>query len=175
MRTKNLTAEMELAERRGELIEKKLVERQAAYLLVAMRQAALNILQAYYRRILNVKEPREAKEILREAMISLLNTIKDLPNAVSDPTWLAKVERGRRQIAPSFARVKEGKLYRSPLYSGRLADPEKRLWGLTVKQVQSSSGFSCFRLYWLLISAIRACPSGLLLQDIRSFFAKLKR
>ena len=92
MRTKNLTAEMELAERRGEVIEKKLVERQAAYLLVAMRQAALNIPQPYYRRILNVKEPREAKEILREAMISLLNTMKDLPKGVSNPNWLAKVE-----------------------------------------------------------------------------------
>ena len=47
MRTKNLTAEMQLAERRGELIEKKLVEQQAAYLLVALRQATLNIPQAY--------------------------------------------------------------------------------------------------------------------------------
>ena len=56
-----------------------------------------------------------------------------------------------------------------------LLTPRKDCGGLTVKQVQSSSGFSCFRLYWLLISAIRACPSGLLLQDIRSFFAKLKR
>ena len=37
MRTKNLTAEMQLAERREELIEKRLVERQAAYLLVALR------------------------------------------------------------------------------------------------------------------------------------------
>ena len=92
MRTKNHTAEMVLAERRGELIEKKLVEHQAAYLLVAMRQAALNIPQAYARRILNIAEPRQAKEILREAMTGLLNTIKDLPNAVTDPDWLAKVE-----------------------------------------------------------------------------------
>ena len=59
MRTKNLTAEMELAERRGELTEKRLVESQAAYLLVAMRQAALNIPQAYYRRILKSEQLRE--------------------------------------------------------------------------------------------------------------------
>ena len=45
MRTKNLTAEMILAERRGELIEKRLVEQQASYLLVALRQAILNIPQ----------------------------------------------------------------------------------------------------------------------------------
>jgi hypothetical protein len=36
IRAKTLRAEMELAERRGELIEKRLVERQAAYLLVAL-------------------------------------------------------------------------------------------------------------------------------------------
>jgi hypothetical protein len=93
MSTKALIAEMHLAERRGELIKKKLVEHQAAYLLVAMRQAALNIPQAYARRILNIAEPRKAKEILKEAMISLLNTIKDLPNAVSDPDWLATLEK----------------------------------------------------------------------------------
>ena len=45
MRTKNLTAEMVLAERRGELIEKRLVERQAGYLLVALRQAILKVPQ----------------------------------------------------------------------------------------------------------------------------------
>ena len=41
MQTKNLSAEMMLAERRGELIEKRLVEQQAAYLLVALRQRIL--------------------------------------------------------------------------------------------------------------------------------------
>ena len=45
MQTKNLAAEMQLAERRGQLIEKRLVEQQAAYLLVALRQAILNIPQ----------------------------------------------------------------------------------------------------------------------------------
>ena len=92
MSTKALTAEMQLAERRGELIEKRLVEQQAAYLLVAIRQAALNIPQAYARRILNIAEPRKAKEILREAMVGLLNTIKDLPKAVTDPNWLKSLE-----------------------------------------------------------------------------------
>jgi hypothetical protein len=47
MRTKNLTAEMVLAERREQLIEKRLVERQAAYLLVALRQAILNVPQTW--------------------------------------------------------------------------------------------------------------------------------
>jgi hypothetical protein len=47
MSTKALTAEMQLAERRGELIEKKLVEAQAVYLLVAFRQRILNLGQTW--------------------------------------------------------------------------------------------------------------------------------
>ena len=45
--TKALTAEMHLAERRGELIEKSLLEKQAAFLLIAMRQKKLNMPQTY--------------------------------------------------------------------------------------------------------------------------------
>ena len=56
MRTKNLTAEMQLAERRGELIEKRLVEQQAAYLLVALRQAILNVPQTWCRRLIGLND-----------------------------------------------------------------------------------------------------------------------
>jgi hypothetical protein len=71
MRTKNLTAEMQLAERRGELIEKRLVESQAAYLLVALRQKILNIPQAYARRILGLTEASQASRILKEMSIAV--------------------------------------------------------------------------------------------------------
>jgi hypothetical protein len=43
MSTKALTAEMQLAERRGELIEKKLVIAQGAFLMIAFRQTMLNL------------------------------------------------------------------------------------------------------------------------------------
>ena len=83
-----------LARARGELIEKRLVERQAAFLLVAMRQKILNMPQAYARRLTGLKDVREVKRVLEGAAISILNEIKDLPNAISDPDWLAKVEEG---------------------------------------------------------------------------------
>lgn len=92
MRTKNLTAEMNLAERREELIEKRLVERQAAYLLVALRQRILGVPHAYARRILGLKDATEAMGILREAMTELLNEIKDLPGKVTNPRWLDELE-----------------------------------------------------------------------------------
>jgi hypothetical protein len=93
-RAKAQQSEMLLARARGELIEKRLVERQAAFLLVTMRQKILNISQAYARRLTGLKDVREVKRVLEGAAISILNEIKDLPNAISDPDWLAKVEEG---------------------------------------------------------------------------------
>jgi hypothetical protein len=92
MRTKNLTAEMLLAERREQLIEKRLVEQQAAYLLVALRQAILNTPQTYCRRILGLEDAAEASRILREMAVSVLNEIKDLPSKAVNPNWLEELE-----------------------------------------------------------------------------------
>jgi hypothetical protein len=92
MRTKALTAEMILAERRGELIEKRSVERQAAYLLVALRQRILNVPQAYARRIIGLKDASQAKRMLQEMAISVLNELKDLPQKVTNPNWLRELE-----------------------------------------------------------------------------------
>ena len=88
MNTKALTAEMVLAERRGELIEKRLVERQAAYLLVALRQAILNIPQTWCRRLMGLNDAAQTSRILREMAISILGEIKDLPAKVTNPDWL---------------------------------------------------------------------------------------
>ena len=65
MRAKNLTAEMVLAERRGKLIEKRLVEAQAAYLLVALRKRILNIPQTYCRRMVGLTDAKAAKKMLQ--------------------------------------------------------------------------------------------------------------
>jgi hypothetical protein len=93
MRTKNLTAEMILAERRGELIEKKLVEQQAAYLLVALRQAILNVPQTWCRRLMGLNDAAQVSRILREMALSLLGEIKDLPSKVTNPEWLDEIEK----------------------------------------------------------------------------------
>jgi hypothetical protein len=91
MRTKNHTAEVVLAERRGELIEKSLVERQAAYLLVALRQAILNIPQTWCRRLMGINDAAQVSRILREMAISILGEIKDLPAKVTNPDWLDEI------------------------------------------------------------------------------------
>jgi hypothetical protein len=92
MRAKAFMAETAAAERRGELIEKRLVEKQAAYLLVALRQKILNLPQTYARRVVGLKDAAQASNMLREMAISVLNEIKDLPSKVVDRNWLEKVE-----------------------------------------------------------------------------------
>jgi hypothetical protein len=94
MHAKALTAEMVLAQNRDELIEKKLVERQAAYLLISLRQRILNVPQTYARRMVGLKDAAQASKMLREMAISVLNEIKDLPSKVVDRNWLEKVEEG---------------------------------------------------------------------------------
>lgn len=96
LRAKAFLAEMAAAVRRGELIEKRLVTTQASYLLTAMRQKILNLPQTYSRRLVGLND-REIAQVLEGAAHSILNEIKDLPNTVTNPHWLASLEeKGRR-------------------------------------------------------------------------------
>ena len=46
----------------------------------------------FFRRMVGLKDANAAKKMLQEMAVSVLNEIKDLPSAVTDPNWLAKVE-----------------------------------------------------------------------------------
>jgi hypothetical protein len=87
-----LLAEISAAQRRNELIEKRLVTAQATYLLIAMRQKILNLPQTYARRLVDLKDVSEVQKVLKGTAISILNEIKDLPSAVTDPSWLESLE-----------------------------------------------------------------------------------
>ena len=92
MHAKAFMAETSAAARRGELIEKSLVEKQAAYLLVALRQKILNVPATEARKILNIADPRQARAVLREMMIGLPGELRDLPSKVTNPHWLDELE-----------------------------------------------------------------------------------
>jgi hypothetical protein len=89
---RRLETEMRVAERRGELMHVKLVERQLAYLLVALRQRILNIPQSYARKLLGLEDVGQVMRVLREMSISILNEIQYLPQQVTDPNWLETLE-----------------------------------------------------------------------------------
>jgi hypothetical protein len=91
-RTKAQQSELLLARAREELITKELVTKQAAFLLIQMRQKILNFPSTFARRILGLTDVNQASAILREMAISVLNEIKDLPQAAIDPGWLKKLD-----------------------------------------------------------------------------------
>jgi hypothetical protein len=68
-----------------------LVEKQAAYLLISMRQRMLAVPQAYAGRLVGLADAHEASQILRAAMLELLDELKDLPARVTDASWLERV------------------------------------------------------------------------------------
>jgi hypothetical protein len=78
---------MLLAERRGQLIEKKLVQTQAAFLLVGMRQRALTLPQAYCDRLAASGDPLEVKSVLDQAMRELLSEMQELPTRIDAAEW----------------------------------------------------------------------------------------
>jgi hypothetical protein len=56
IRTRRMQSELLLAKARGELIPKSLVQNQASFLLVALRQRISQLPASYARRILNVSD-----------------------------------------------------------------------------------------------------------------------
>jgi hypothetical protein len=83
---------MLLAKAREELIEKRLVEKQAAYLLVSLRQKILNLPATYGRRLLGITDAKVMQAQLKEVAVSLLEELRDLPAKVTNPNWLETVE-----------------------------------------------------------------------------------
>jgi hypothetical protein len=84
---KNLQAQMLLAKARGELIEKRLVELQASFLLTSMRRQAMALPQALCDRLTNIADPDQVKAILDEAMRSLLSEVQELPHRIDAAEW----------------------------------------------------------------------------------------
>ena len=82
---------MLLAERRGQLIEKRLVERQAAFFLLSLRQRVLAVPDRLARQLVNIDEANKVRGILKETMLALLTELADLPSKVTNPRWLDEV------------------------------------------------------------------------------------
>jgi hypothetical protein len=84
--------EMDLARLRESLLEKQLVEKQATFLLIAMRQKILNVPSTYARKVMHIDDIKTAHAVLQTIAHTLLNELKDLPKKIIDPKWLTTVE-----------------------------------------------------------------------------------
>jgi hypothetical protein len=100
MRAKALTAEMEGAARRGELISLKLVRLQMFYLLTVMRQHILALSSAYGPRLVGMEDAHSAGEVLREAALALLEDLQNIPERVVDPNWLESLGENEKPMKP---------------------------------------------------------------------------
>ncbi len=100
MRAKAFLAETQAAERRGELIERKLVEFQASYLLIAMRQRILRLPAGCGAQSAGLTDVHEIRMVLEGAARSVLEELQDLPSKVVDPHWLEKVEEDGEKLGP---------------------------------------------------------------------------
>jgi hypothetical protein len=89
---RTMAFEMDLARIREDLVEKELVVKQLTFLLISMRQKVLAIPSTYARKLLHLNELREAHAILQEMSFVLLKELKDLPQKVTDPNWLDKLD-----------------------------------------------------------------------------------
>jgi hypothetical protein len=88
---KNKSAEVELALKRSVLVDRRLVEMQATWLLLAMRQKLMN-LSSHAHRFIGLTDLNQIKAILREIGANVLEEVKDLPKTAT-PHWLEELEK----------------------------------------------------------------------------------
>lgn len=91
MRAKRKLAELELAHARGQLIEKRLVEKQLVYMLTTMRQKILALPEKMRVQFGPERFPHEMAQAAKVLVAEALLSVSRLPEA-ADPNWLEKLE-----------------------------------------------------------------------------------
>jgi hypothetical protein len=116
-RAKAQREEMLLAERRGELIEKTLVEQQGAYIFVSLRQRILNLGQTWARRFVGLPDVQEAKRLIDEMARSTLTELAVARSAggLSAPAGRRRGRFPGRPLQAPFVTVVPGVDVKPPL------------------------------------------------------------
>ena len=104
MHTKMLSAQMNFARERGELISKRLAEFQLSYLLIALRRQLLSLPNACAQQLAGLTDAHEIKIVLEGAVHALLEELQDLPSKVVDPHWEIIYESRFRRLLEQFCK-----------------------------------------------------------------------
>lgn len=91
---------MAIAERRGELIEKSFVARQAQYIFITLRQAILNFPTRYARHVLGITDEHQAKAVLTKAAHEFLTELASFSEKAIDPGWMQLEADGFEKKGP---------------------------------------------------------------------------
>jgi hypothetical protein len=102
-RTRHHREAMAIAERRGELIEKRLVQRQASYIFVTLRQAILTFPSRYSRRMVGLPNEHTARQVLTKAAHEFLEELASFPDRITDPGWMKTSNRMVKARRLAFA------------------------------------------------------------------------
>ena len=98
--TRHQREAMAIAERRGELIEKSFVSRQAQYILICLRQSILNFPTRYARHVVGIADEHGAKQILTKAAHEFLTELASFSEKAINPNWLESLEADGQEKAP---------------------------------------------------------------------------
>ena len=84
LRSQAFLAEAQAKEKAGELISRELVSRQAQYIFLCLRQSILNFPALYARRIIDINDEHQAREVLTKAAREFLTELADFPQKAID-------------------------------------------------------------------------------------------
>jgi hypothetical protein len=119
MASKAAIAEMELHRRRGELIDKKWAFASLSYILVCFRQRVLLAPAAIAQQLVTLglvdsEKAHATSEAIRKDIHNLLTELANLPDKVTNPNWLAELERENVGATSSAERKQTPKQARDP-------------------------------------------------------------
>jgi hypothetical protein len=95
-----------LLEMKGELISRAHATRQAAFLVISLRQRLLAIANQHADELLDISDAREMTRRLDAIVRDALSEIAELPSRVSDPDWIQKLD-GNEVEVPSAKRPRK--------------------------------------------------------------------
>jgi hypothetical protein len=81
-----------LLELKGELVSKKHVTKQAAFLVLSLRARLLAIASKHARELSEISDEREMAWRLDAIVRSSLDEIADMPLRITDPDWMQKLD-----------------------------------------------------------------------------------
>ena len=114
LRSQAFLVEAQAKEKAGELISRQLVQRQAQYIFVCLRQAVLNFPTRYARHVLGITDEHQAKAVLTKAAHEFLTELANFSEKAIDSNWLQSLEGdGQGEAAGDSLRPSSGQEIRA--------------------------------------------------------------
>jgi hypothetical protein len=114
---------MAIAGRRGELIEKSMVARQAQYIFICLRQSILNFPSLYARGVVGIADEHQAKAVLTKAAHEFLTELASFPDKAIDSNWLRSLEADGQEKGP--LRPSSGQQMKAEQEKAKIRRPKK--------------------------------------------------